>query len=396
MSRSRAHLVAPLTAAFVLAQQVGSNALRDALFLSWFPVTTLPWFVAARRPRRPGRRSLGPPARPLRAGPSRPGRLRPQRAVVPHRVGALDTQPRAASVLLYVHASVLGRSRSPLLVAAQRAVRSPLRQAADGAGGGGRRIRGLGRRRRRRARGGAPLRGRSLLVLGCRGRRGPAGAVAIGRGHAGARGVRRTAEPGDRERMDGDPAGAPAARPCAGGGPRRYAGRSRQTTSSRRKRWPPSERASPWCASSVSSTRHRGRRVPAPGHAGTVVLGASRSRRIGREPPDRGRRWPACSGSSAATLARHPSARPRRGRSGVGLPRRVRALYTPLPESPSARRSRIIDVAADCLERAPAAVVILTAVAPRFPCPGAQSRRCIAPRSGSRARRWPAVSAPAT
>ena len=33
-------LVAPLTAAALLAQQVASNALRDALFLSWFLVTT--------------------------------------------------------------------------------------------------------------------------------------------------------------------------------------------------------------------------------------------------------------------------------------------------------------------------------------------------------------------
>jgi len=46
VSESRVHLVAPLTAAALIAQQVGSNAIRDGLFLSWFPVTALPYFVA--------------------------------------------------------------------------------------------------------------------------------------------------------------------------------------------------------------------------------------------------------------------------------------------------------------------------------------------------------------
>ena len=46
LSRS-ALLVAPLTAAALIAQQVASNAVRDALFLTWFQVTSLPYFMAA-------------------------------------------------------------------------------------------------------------------------------------------------------------------------------------------------------------------------------------------------------------------------------------------------------------------------------------------------------------
>src|SRR4051794_15724471 len=46
LSQSRETLVAPLTAAALIAQQVGSNAIRDGLFLSWFPVTSLPYVFA--------------------------------------------------------------------------------------------------------------------------------------------------------------------------------------------------------------------------------------------------------------------------------------------------------------------------------------------------------------
>ena len=40
-------LVALLTAAALIAQQVAANAMRDALFLTWFPVTSLPFFVGS-------------------------------------------------------------------------------------------------------------------------------------------------------------------------------------------------------------------------------------------------------------------------------------------------------------------------------------------------------------
>jgi hypothetical protein len=106
---SHHRLVAPLTAAALLAQQVASNALRDALFLSWFPVTALPYLIAISA-------VLAVPAAGssgrllVRFGPAR---------LVPIAFGLsgvlfvtewalLAGQPRVASVLLYVHASVLG------------------------------------------------------------------------------------------------------------------------------------------------------------------------------------------------------------------------------------------------------------------------------------------------
>ena len=108
LSRS-ALLVAPLTAAALIAQQVASNAVRDALFLTWFQVTSLPYFMAAAAVLAiPAAESSG---RLLaRFGPAR---------VVPSILGLnsllfliewslLGVNPRVASGLVYVHASVLG------------------------------------------------------------------------------------------------------------------------------------------------------------------------------------------------------------------------------------------------------------------------------------------------
>ena len=108
LSRS-ALLVAPLTAAALIAQQVASNAVRDALFLTWFQVTSLPYFMAAAAVLAiPAAESSG---RLLaRFGPAR---------VVPLILGVnsvlflvewslLGAHPRVASGLIYVHASVLG------------------------------------------------------------------------------------------------------------------------------------------------------------------------------------------------------------------------------------------------------------------------------------------------
>jgi hypothetical protein len=36
-----------VTAAVLIAQQVAANSVRDALFLTWFPVTSLPFFVGS-------------------------------------------------------------------------------------------------------------------------------------------------------------------------------------------------------------------------------------------------------------------------------------------------------------------------------------------------------------
>jgi hypothetical protein len=107
--RGSALLVAPLTAAALIAQQVASNAVRDALFLTWFQVTSLPYFMAAAA-------VLAIPAAETsgrllaRFGPAR---------VVPFILGVssvlflvewnlLGEYPRVASGLVYVHASVFG------------------------------------------------------------------------------------------------------------------------------------------------------------------------------------------------------------------------------------------------------------------------------------------------
>jgi hypothetical protein len=105
----REHLVAPLIAAVLIAQQVASNAVRDALVLTWFHVTSLPYFmVAAAVMAIPAAEFSG---RVLtRFGPAR---------VVPFILGVssvlfliegnlLAGHPRIAATLVYVHASVLG------------------------------------------------------------------------------------------------------------------------------------------------------------------------------------------------------------------------------------------------------------------------------------------------
>jgi AAA family ATP:ADP antiporter len=102
-------VVAPITAGAIVAQQIGSNASRDALFLSQFAVTTLPYFVAAAA-------LLSFPASRLS------GRLLvrfgPQR-IVPYAfaLGAvsflmdwllMSSHPRAVATLLFFQSSILG------------------------------------------------------------------------------------------------------------------------------------------------------------------------------------------------------------------------------------------------------------------------------------------------
>ena len=105
----RAHILAPVTAAALIAQQVGSNALRDGLFLSNFSVSKLPLLMGAAA-------VLALPAAQLsgriltRFGPIR---------VVPVVLGLsamlffmewtlLGWLPRTTSVVLYFHSTVLG------------------------------------------------------------------------------------------------------------------------------------------------------------------------------------------------------------------------------------------------------------------------------------------------
>ena len=109
MSDSRVKVVAPLTAAALIAQQVGSNAIRDGLFLSWFPVTSLPYFIgAAALLAIPVAQSSG---RLLaRFGPAKvvPAVLGSSGVLFLTEWALLGWEPRVAAVLLYFHSSVLG------------------------------------------------------------------------------------------------------------------------------------------------------------------------------------------------------------------------------------------------------------------------------------------------
>ena len=109
LGESRVQLVAPLTATALVAQQVGSNAIRDGLFLSWFPVTSLPYVIALSAILAiPFARTSG---RLLaRFGPARvvPAVLGLSGALYLTEWWLLGRQPRVTSVLLYLHSSVLG------------------------------------------------------------------------------------------------------------------------------------------------------------------------------------------------------------------------------------------------------------------------------------------------
>ena len=101
-------MAAPLTAAALIAQQVGGNAIRDGLFLTLFPVQSLPYFIAGTAvwPSAPhSSRTAACPARPS-AACSHP--LASNAALFLVEWALLGWQPRAAAALLYIHSSVLG------------------------------------------------------------------------------------------------------------------------------------------------------------------------------------------------------------------------------------------------------------------------------------------------
>ena len=106
---ARARSLAPIVAAALVAQQVASNAGRDALFLTHFDVTTLPWFVA-------GAAALSLPAAVAsgrllaRLGPVRvlPWLLAASGALFLLEWGLLAPLPRAAATILYLHNAILG------------------------------------------------------------------------------------------------------------------------------------------------------------------------------------------------------------------------------------------------------------------------------------------------
>ena len=102
-------VVVPFTVATLLAQRVASNAIRDGLLLSSFPVTALPYFIAAAA-------IVGAPAAEasgrllVRFGPRRvvPFLLGISSVLFLAEWGLLHPLPRVASGLVYLHASVLG------------------------------------------------------------------------------------------------------------------------------------------------------------------------------------------------------------------------------------------------------------------------------------------------
>jgi len=108
--RRRASLVVvPFTVAVLLAQQVASNAIRDGLFLTWFPVTALPYFIAATAMvAAPAAESSGRLL--VRFGPRRlvPVLLGMNSVLFLVEWGLLHALPRVASGLVYLHVSVLG------------------------------------------------------------------------------------------------------------------------------------------------------------------------------------------------------------------------------------------------------------------------------------------------
>ena len=210
MIERRAHVLAPLTAAALIAQQVGSNAFRDGLFLSAFPVTSLPYFMAAAA-------VLAVPAAHAsgrlltRFGPIRvvPAVLATSAALFLAEWVLLGWLPQAAAI---APLSPLERARGDrdlgVLVAAQRAVRRTFSQAADDPRGRRRDVRRARRRPRGRARGRAAATRRAPPVLAAVGGACVAGAWALGAGRAAAAHERRRG--GRERRLDPHPPSAPA------------------------------------------------------------------------------------------------------------------------------------------------------------------------------------------
>ena len=109
MSDKKPYLAALLTATALIAQQVGGNAIRDGLFLSFYSVQSLPYLIA-------GAALLAMVAAPLsgrlltRLGPARavPMVMATHATLFLAEWLLLGPQPRIVAVLLYFHSSVLG------------------------------------------------------------------------------------------------------------------------------------------------------------------------------------------------------------------------------------------------------------------------------------------------
>ena len=109
MTIPKPEVVAPLTATALIAQQVGANAIRDGLFLSLFPVESLPYLMA-------GAAALAIIAAQfsgrllLRLGPVRvaPALFALNAALFLVEWALLGWRPSTAVVLLFFHSTVFG------------------------------------------------------------------------------------------------------------------------------------------------------------------------------------------------------------------------------------------------------------------------------------------------
>jgi hypothetical protein len=106
---AKTSVAAPLTAAALIAQQVGGNAIRDGLFLSHFPVQSLPYFMGGAALLAIGAAQLSGQLL-ARVGPVRlvPVLFATNASLFLVEWGLLGWQPRAAAALLYIHSVVLG------------------------------------------------------------------------------------------------------------------------------------------------------------------------------------------------------------------------------------------------------------------------------------------------
>src|SRR5262245_9661038 len=110
MHRARyASLAAPATAVLLIGQQVAASAVRDALFLAYFPVSDLPFFIILSA-------CLSFPLAQLCGniltveGPRSlsPGLLIFSALLFLLEYRLLAMEPRFAVILLYVHSTVIG------------------------------------------------------------------------------------------------------------------------------------------------------------------------------------------------------------------------------------------------------------------------------------------------
>jgi hypothetical protein len=108
LNASRSDILAPATTAVLIAQQVAANASRDGLLLSSYPVTALPYFITGAC--LAGILAAHASGRLLTL--YGPARIAPAILSTSALLFALEWVllgfPRAASVLLYLHSTVLG------------------------------------------------------------------------------------------------------------------------------------------------------------------------------------------------------------------------------------------------------------------------------------------------